>query len=118
MSMEIRNNTNLTFGTRVKTVNVLEAATLRCIESDSVKDLKPFIDTFWHTEIKATGHKGYRYFIKEIADKIIAKYPQIKAAADEITEYSQNHPLLKKNDLLQFVKPIIKNLGETIDITI
>jgi len=116
--MEIRNNTNLSFGTRVKTVNVLEAATLKCIESESVADLRPFIDTFWHTKIKATGHRGYRYFLKEIAGKITAKYPEIKVAADEITAHSNKYPYLPKKELQQFVKPIINTLGETIDITI
>jgi len=116
--MEINNRTNLAFGTRVKTVNVLEAAASRCIESDTVSNLRPFIDTFWHTKIKAAGNRGYRYFLKEIAAKITAKYPEIKDAADRILSYLENNPSVSKSDLREFVKPIVEDLGETIDITI
>lgn len=58
--MEIQNN--VSFGTKFRTVNVLETTTLRCIESDSVADLKPVIDNLWPKKIKSTGWRGYRYF--------------------------------------------------------
>ena len=56
--MEIQNN--VSFGTKFRTVNILETTTLRCIESDSVADLKPVIDNLWPKKIKSTGWRGYR----------------------------------------------------------
>lgn len=43
--MEIQNN--ISFGTKFRTVNILETTTQKCIESESVADLKPVIDALW-----------------------------------------------------------------------
>ncbi len=116
--MEIYNNTSLAFGNLVRTATVLEAVTFKYTESESIADLKPFINEFWHTPIKATGNKGYRYFIQDIAQRIKAKYPEIQKAADDILEFANKNPRAKKADYKEFVKPIIEKLGETIDINI
>ena len=116
--MEIRNNTNLAFGTNVRTAKILEACTFKYIESEGISDLRPLIDEFWHTPLKAAGNRGYRYYIKNIADKIQAKYPEIKQASDEILEFVKQNPYAKKTEIKTFVDPIIKKLGEEIDITI
>ena len=75
--MQIQNNTNIpsqiNFGAKVSTVKVLEAATLKLTESESVADLKPIIDTFWDKPFKAAGNRGYRYYLKVIADNLEEK---------------------------------------------
>lgn len=46
------------------------------------------------------------------------KYPAIKEAANAIIEFSKNNPEAKKQDLQEFVKPIVKKIGKEIDITL
>ena len=120
--MQINNNLNtapvINFGAKVPTVKVLEAATLRLTESESVADLKPIIDTFWDKPFKAAGNRGYRYYLKNIADKITAKYPEIKHAVDEINTYAQSHPMATKSDFRYIQKIIVDRLGSVVDIEV
>lgn len=114
--MEIQNN--ISFGAKFKTVNILETTTLRCIESDSVADLKPVIDNLWPEKFKATGSKGYKYYLQAIGNKIMDKYPEVAQATEKLKTYIANNPNAKKIDLQQHSKPIIKELGKEIDITL
>lgn len=120
--MQIHNNSNTTpsinFGAKVSTVKVLEAATLKLTESESVADLKPIIDTFWDKPFKAAGNRGYRYYLKVIADKITAKYPEIKKSVDEINTYAQSHPRATKGDFRYIQKTIVDRLGSVVDIEV
>lgn len=120
--MQVYNNSNITpsinFGAKVPTVKVLESATLKLTESESVADLKPIIDTFWDKPFKAAGNRGYRYYLKAIADKITAKYPEIKSAVDEINIFAQTHPRATKADFKYIQKPLIDKLGAVVDIEI
>ena len=111
--MEIQNN--VSFGTKFRTVNILETTTLRCIESDSVADLKPVIDNLWPKKIKSTGWRGYRYFLSEIGKQITDKYPEI---TENMKNFITHNPNAKKLDLQQHSKSIIKTLGDEIDITL
>lgn len=106
------------FGAKVNTINVLETTTLLNIKSETISELKPMIDTFWPVKLKATGNKGYRYFLNIIGDKITEKYPHISDASFELLEFKRKNPKATKKDLQEFVKPIINKLGETIDIEI
>ena len=56
-------------------------------------------------------------FVREY-DKIVEKYPKVSDAAFEILDYTDKNPMATKKDLQEFVKPIVKELGETMDITI
>lgn len=114
--MEIQNN--VSFGTKFRTVNILETTTLRCIESDSVADLKPVIDNLWPKKIKSTGWRGYRYFLSEIGKQITDKYPEIAEATENMKNFITHNPNAKKIDLQQHSKSIIKTLGDEIDITL
>lgn len=112
------NSYSPSFGTKFNTVKILEAGTLKFIESDGIIELKPVIDTFWDKPFKAAGNRGYRYYLQEISSKIYKKYPEIKESADAILEFTKTNPSAKKQDLQEFVKPIVSKLGEEIDITI
>ena len=111
-------NSTPAFGAKVDTIRVLEAATFKSITRETVSDMKPLIDALWPKKLKGTGNRGYRYYMKAIGDKIVEKYPKVADAAFEILEYTDKHPQYTKKDLQEFVKPIIKELGETLDITI
>lgn len=106
------------FGANLNTIKVLEATTLKNIEAESISDLKPIIDTLWPVKLKGTGNRGYRYYLSEIGNKIIDKYPEIAEASGAILEFSRKNPKAKRFELQEFVKPIVEKLGETIDITI
>lgn len=114
--MEIKNN--ISFGAKFRTVNILETTTLRCIESESVADLKPVINGLWPEKIKATGSKGYKYFLQNIGEKILNKYPEIANATNSLKNYIANNPLARKVELQQQAKQLIKQIGEEIDITL
>lgn len=114
--MEIKNN--ISFGAKFRTVNILETTTLRCIESESVADLKPIINGLWPVKIKATGSKGYKYFLQNIGEKILNKYPEIANATNSLKNYIANNPLARKVELQQQAKQLIKQIGEEIDITL
>ncbi len=112
----IINNSTPSFGTKVDTIKVLETTTLKMIQSDSVSDLKPIIDTFWKTPMKAAGNRGYRYYLQAIGNQITDKYPQIAEASSKISEFIKDNP--SKQNLREFVEPIVEKIGKTIDITI
>lgn len=65
--MEIQNN--VSFGTKFRTVNILETTTLRCIESDSVADLKPVIDNLWPKKLKAQVGEVTDIFCQKLGNK-------------------------------------------------
>lgn len=104
------------FGAKADTIKVLETVTLKMIQSDSVSDLKPIVDTFWEKPMKAVGNRGYRYYLRNIGDKILNKYPEIAEAAGNISNFLKSNP--NKQQLREFVEPIVEKLGKTIDITI
>ncbi len=113
--MQITNSTP-SFGTKVDTIKVLETATLKMIQSESVSDLKPMIDTFWKTPMRFVGNRGYRYYLERIGKQITDKYPQIADAAKSIIEFAKNNS--DKQKLREYVEPIVEKLGKIIDINI
>lgn len=65
--MEIQNN--VSFGTKFRTVNILETTTLRCIESASVADLKPEMVTFGLKKLKAQVGEVTDIFCQKLENK-------------------------------------------------
>lgn len=118
--MLIENNTsNLYFGVKLSTVNVLETTCLRTMTSETISDLKPVIDAFGRMNgKKATGHVGYRYYLKKIGDDIVQKYPQIADATRDIKSFIVNNPKASKSEIYNYSQQYIDKLGETIDIII
>ncbi len=110
------NNTN--FGVKLKTVEILEAATSTVIKSENVSGLKNIINTLSEKPLKATGHKGYRFYAMRYAEKICEKYPEIANLAMLVKNLKKANPSMKKEELYSKIEPYIKNLGEEIDIKI
>lgn len=109
-------NTSPSFGIKTDTVKILETTTLKMIQSETVTDLKPIVDTFWKTPLKAAGNRGYRYYLQHIGKEITDKYPEIADATENILQFLKNNP--SKQKLQEFVEPIVEKLGKTIDITL
>lgn len=110
------NSSQPNFCHKIKTINILEATSQKIIESDGIHELRYIIDTF--TPIKATGWRGYRYFLKNIGDRIIEKYPEIGNATQDIQAFIRKNPNVKKCELRQYCQKHIDELGETIDIVL
>lgn len=111
-------NSSPSFGKKVDTIKVLETASLKMIQSETVSDLKPVIDNFWGKPLKAAGSRGYRYYLKIIGGKIMEKYPEISNAIKEISDFSNKNPKAAKQDLKNFTQHIVEKLGSEIDIII
>ena len=112
------NDSQTAFGTKIDTIRVLETTTFKSITRKSISDMKPVIDALWPVKLKSTGSRGYRYYLKIIGDKILEKYPELTDATYEILNYTGKNPNATQKELQEFVKPLVKELGETIDITI
>ena len=117
--MHINNISDINFGTKLPTVNVLETTCLRTMKSETITDLKPVIDAFGRMNgKKATGHVGYRYYLEQIGRDIVQKYPQIAEATADIKSFMANNPKASKGEIYEYSKQYIDKLGETIDIII
>lgn len=112
------NKVSPSFGAKVRTIQVLEAASSHMIESENVTDFKPFINDLWYTPVSYTGRKGFRYYIQKIGEKLKEKYPNIKFESEKIVNYANQNPNAKRQDFQEFVKPIIDKLGQNIDVTL
>lgn len=110
------NSYNPTFGTKFNTVKILETTTLKFIEPEGVSGLRPVIDTFWGEPFKAAGNRGYKYYLEKIGQRIVEKHPNIAEATEQILEFTRQNPQANKQELKEFVKPIIEKLGKEVDI--
>ena len=109
---------NIIFGHKFKTVNVLEVTTQRIIESNGIEGPKNVILKLYDKPFKGTGHRGFRYMAENLGAKITEKYPEIRQATEAINEIIKENPNITKQELSSAAKPIIKQIGEEIDITI
>lgn len=117
--MEINNTSKINFSAKIPTVKVFETTCLKLIESNDISELKSVLNTFGVMgERKSPGHQGYRHYLKQISDKILEKYPDIKEATNKINLLIKNNPYIKRTDLQSEIKPILEKFGEEIDIII
>ncbi len=116
MKIHTINNTN--FNARIKTASILETTTGKAFENNGIEGMKEVFLALNKKPMKAPGSRGYRYYAKELGNKIIEKYPQIKEATEEINSIINKNPHIKKQDLRTKVKPYIDKLGKEIDIEV
>ena len=110
------NNSTPTFCAKFRTINILETTVNRTMESETISNLRPVILELWDKPFKATGNRGYRYFLGAIGERIISKYPNIAEATAKIKTYMANNPNAAKKDINNYAQSLIKELGEEIDI--
>ena len=117
--MKITNyNDNINFGIKLNTGNVLEVTSLKIFQSEGLAGCKEVVKALNKTPIKATGNRGYKYYAKNIGQKIMDKYPKIAEATDKINLITAKNPDIKKQELNEQVQAIIKDIGNEIDIVI
>lgn len=117
--MKINNHdTNINFGTKINTINVLETAAMINLNSIGTDGLKTVINALRETPLKATGKVGYRHYAKIYGEQICAKYPEIKAVADKLKTLKASNQNIKKAELLDSIKPDLQKLGSEVDIVL
>lgn len=105
------------FGVKMDTSNVLEVTSLKMINGNGVNGMKDVFLKLNPSKENRIGCRGYFGYAKEIGQKIMKKYPEIKKATDSITEiYNkyQNNPQKLKREC----KNIIDKIGNEVDITL
>jgi len=117
--MQIQNNRqSLSFGTKLKTAQILEASTMKIFYSEGISGFKEITDKLSEKPIRATGFRGYKYFAENFAKQIIEKYPQLKAATEETRSIIESNPHAGKKALYEKIKPVIDRIGEEFDIVL
>jgi translation initiation factor 2 alpha subunit (eIF-2alpha) len=112
-------NSSPSFGTKIKTVNVLEATTMKIFYNDGIEGIKDVVKTLNENSTKKSiGWRGYKYYAQNFGEQIVAKYPKIAKATNEINSIITANKNLKKKELFELIKPVVDKLGENVDITL
>ena len=115
--MQIKHS-GLNFSAKLPTAAVLETTSLKIFDSKGTDGFKRVILALNDKPFKATGAKGYRYYAEKIGQKIMAKYPKIKEATDNIHSILKAEPNITKAELNLKIRPIIDEIGTEVDIEI
>lgn len=117
--MKIQNNySNQNFKAKLDTASVLEVTSMKIFRNEGIEGFKHVVNGLSESPMKSTGWRGYKYFAQQAGEKIVAKYPEIEQATNEIKNILKNNPDIKKEELNKRIQPIIDKLGEVVDITI
>lgn len=116
--MQIRNNSQLNFEQKYRTRSILQITTGKILEPNGMEEHIKTIRSFYDNFPKYTGSGGYKKFSSELASKILPKYPNIKAATEEINSILENNRFMRTKDIKEKISPIINKIGEEIDIVI
>ena len=110
--------TNITFGEKYPTGKILEITTRKIFEPDGFTGAVETAKKLHGNFPQHTGHQGYRRYVKEVGDKIIAKYPEIAQASKDILEIANRCGSPFAKDLRIMVQPVLDRFGKEIDIVI
>lgn len=114
----LRNNQEPSFGVKISTPSVFEVTSMKIFHNDGVEGFKEVTNALLDKPIKATGAKGYKYYADMFGKQILAKYPEIAKATEEIKKVVAQNPFIPKRELEQRINPIINKFGSTVDITL
>ena len=115
MNIQI-NNTN--FGQKYPTGRILEITSRKIFEPDRVTGYIETLKQVHGNVPKYTGHQGYKRYADEVSEKILAKYPKIAQATQDIIEIANNNRVFRAKDLKELVQPVLNRFGKTVDIVI
>lgn len=105
------------FGVKMDTLNVLEVTSLKMINGNGVNGMKDVFLKLNPSKENRIGCRGYFGYAKEIGQKIMKKYPEIKKATESITEiydkYKNNPQKMRRE-----CQNIIEQIGREVDITL
>ena len=110
--------TNISFGEKYPTARILEITSCKIFEPDGMSG---FIETLKqvHGNVpRYTGHQGFRRYAKEVSEKILAKYPDIAKATEDICDIDKKNNSPFSKDLKILVQPVLDRFEKEIDIVI
>jgi hypothetical protein len=117
--MQIQNyDYKITFGVKLKPVEIIEAATSTVIQSENIEGIKNVVNAFHPKTMKATGFRGYKYYANQYANIICDKHPELSMLAEVVRKLKSENPYIKKSEIYAKIKPKLKLLGEEIDVNI
>ena len=117
--MQIRNYENkINFGIKLRTVEILEAATGTVIQSENVAGIKNIVNAFQTKPMKATGCRGYKYYAQQYANIICDKNPKLSKLAEVVRNLKSENPYIKKSEIYAKIEPELRQLGELIDVSL
>ena len=116
-SMNIQ-KTNISFGEKYPTGRILEITTRKIFEPDGVTGYIETLKKVHGNVPRYTGHLGYRKYAEEVGEKILAKYPKIAQATEDIIKIAENNNSPFGKDLKILVQPVLDRFGKTVDIVI
>jgi len=108
---------NTTFGIKLKTKDVLEVTTQKQLQNRGVDGIKNVLLTLQPSLKNHIGNIGYRGHAKILGQKILEKYQELVKPTEilNIAFADKTRPLKDNSELID---KIVKELGETIDISI
>ena len=109
---------NINFGQKYPTGRILEITTHKIFEPDGVSGYIETLKQIHGNVPRYTGHQGYRRYANEVSEKILAKYPKIAQATQDIIEIANNNRVLYAKDLKVLVQHILDRFEKEIDIII
>lgn len=110
--------TSISFGEKYPTGRILEITTRKIFEPDGVSGYIETLKKVHGNVPKYTGHQGYKRYAEEVSKKILAKYPEIAQATQEILDIAKTHTSPFAKDLKIKVQPVLDRFGKEIDIVI
>jgi len=110
--------TNISFGEKYPTGRILEITTKKIFEPDGVTGYIETLKKVHGNVPRYTGHQGYRRYAEEAGKKILAKYPEIKQASEDILTIAENNKNPFGRDLKILIQPILDRFEKEIDIVI
>lgn len=116
--MKIENINSTNFYAKYNTAQVLEITTRKIFDPEGVNGYINTLKGIHGNLPKYFGHLGYKRYAIEVGDKIIAKYPQIANATQEILAIVEKEPQILPKELGKKVSPILEKLDKEIDIVI
>lgn len=109
---------NTTFGQKYPTGRILEITTRKIFEPDGMNGYIETLKQVHGNVPKYTGHLGYRKYAEEVSKKILAKYPDLAKATEDILEIANKNQNLFSKDLRPKVQPVLDRFEKEIDIVI
>lgn len=110
--------TNISFGEKYPTGRILEITTRKIFEPDGVTGYIETLKKVHGSVPRYTGHQGYRRYAEQVSEKILAKYPDIAQATNDILEITDNDSSLFSKELKIIIQPILDRFEKEIDIVI
>ena len=115
--MNIR-KTDISFGQRYPTGRILEVTTRKIFEPDGVEGYIETLKKLHGNVPRYTGHLGYKKYAEEVSEKILAKYPKIARATEDILEIASHNRSPFARDLKILIQPVLDRFGKQVDIVI